>query len=161
LGVILENSCNATGYRPASYNVASSALAPILYDLPGRIIAIDGYPGVGKTSLGRFLAWRFNVSLIESDLFLIPDQDRLVYLNDEIARIIERRLSIPRPVIIEGCAILRLLFLVDRKPDYLIYATNTNAPKPHGGLATDLAAYDAEFLPNKQTRLVLDLEYEG
>lgn len=44
-------------------------LKPILDGLPGKIIAIDGTPGAGKTTLGRFLAWYFNISLIESDLF--------------------------------------------------------------------------------------------
>jgi MoxR-like ATPase len=59
------------GLRPSEYECAASALAPILDDLPGKVVAIDGYPGVGKSSLGRFLAWRFNISLIETDFFLI------------------------------------------------------------------------------------------
>jgi len=56
------------------YKVVMTALMPILYDLPGKLIAIDGRLGVGKTTLGRYLAWRFNISLVETDLFLIPNQ---------------------------------------------------------------------------------------
>ena len=32
-------------------------LKPILDGLPGKIIAIGGTPGAGKTTPGRFLAW--------------------------------------------------------------------------------------------------------
>ena len=51
------------------------ALTPIMQGLPGMIVTIDGRDGVGKTTLGRYLAWHFNVTLIETDLFLIPAQD--------------------------------------------------------------------------------------
>src|ERR1700691_3860767 len=86
-----------------------SALAPILYNLPGKLVAIDGRSGTGKTTLGRYLAWRFNVSLVESDLFLVPSQGTLVYHNEAINRVIARRIEKPRPVIVEGVAVLRLL----------------------------------------------------
>ena len=56
------------------YSDVIRALTPVLHDLPGRLIAIDGRSGVGKTTLGRYLAWRFNISLVESDLFLIPNR---------------------------------------------------------------------------------------
>jgi hypothetical protein len=46
------------------YAPVVDALAPVLHNLPPRIIAIDGRPGCGKTTLGRFLAWWFNVSLM-------------------------------------------------------------------------------------------------
>jgi ABC-type multidrug transport system fused ATPase/permease subunit len=32
------------------------ALTPVLYDLPGTLVAIDGRPGSGKATLGRYLA---------------------------------------------------------------------------------------------------------
>ena len=95
----------------AQYAPAVAALTPILYNLPGKIIAIHGRPGVGKTTFGRFLAWHFNVTLIETDLFTIRGQGRLVYRNDEIEQIIARRIDRedPRPVIIEGAAVMRAL----------------------------------------------------
>ena len=144
-----------SGLRPAEFDRAASALSPILDDLPGKIVAIDGYPGVGKTSLGRFLAWRFNVSLVETDLFLIEGKGRMVHRNEEIARIIAKRVDIPRPVIVEGCAVLRILSELNRSPDFTIYVTNQDAPVVHGGLSADLAAYDAEFSPRGRAGLVL------
>ena len=78
------------------------ALTPIMQGLPGVIITIDGRDGVGKTTMGRYLSWHFNVTLIETDLYLIPAQDYLIHLDDQINRIIERRITTPLPVIAEG-----------------------------------------------------------
>src|SRR4051812_8493386 len=70
------------------YKDVIAALTPVLNDLPGKLIAIDGRSGVGKTTLGRYLAWQFNISLVESDLFLIPNQGKLVYLNEVLSHVI-------------------------------------------------------------------------
>jgi len=77
-------------------------LKPILDSLPGKIIAIDGTPGAGKTTPGPFLAWYFSISLIESDLFRSTSEGRkeLNYLEEEIKRIIQSKLLLPRPVIL-------------------------------------------------------------
>jgi len=147
-----------SGIRSLEYDRAASVLTPILHDLPGKIVAIDGYPGVGKTSLGRFLAWRFNVSLIETDLFLIQRKGRLVHHGDEIARIISRRMAIPRPVIVEGCAVLRLLAELNWSCDFLIYLTSQEAPLVHGDLAADLSEYDAKFSPRAKAGLELAID---
>ena len=110
------------------HNEANSALTPVLHDLPRRLIAIDGRSGVGKTTLGRYLAWRFNISLVETDLFLIPNQGRLIYLREAISYAIASRLQTPRPVIVEGVAIRRLLADLSLKPDYAIYVSSQDAP---------------------------------
>jgi hypothetical protein len=147
-----------SGFRPREYDSAASALVPILDDLPGKIVAIDGYPGVGKTSLGRFLAWRSNVSLVETDLFLTEGHGRMMHRKEEIARIIKKRIDIPRPVIVEGCAVLRLLADLNRSPDFLIYLTSQDAPIVHGDLAADLTAYDAKFSPRSLAGLALAID---
>jgi hypothetical protein len=59
-----------------SYRLAVTALAPVLDGLPAVVIAIDSLPGAGKTTLGRYLAWTFNVSLIETDTFMRPSVGR-------------------------------------------------------------------------------------
>ncbi len=94
--------------RP-EYASALEALEPILYDLPPVIIAIDGRAGTGKTTLGRFLSWRFNVSLLETDLFLIKGQNAFIYRNAAIKKVILSRINSCRPIIVEGVVSLSLL----------------------------------------------------
>ena len=97
------------------------ALTPIMRGSPGVIVTIDGRDGVGKTTLGRYLAWHFNVTLIETDLFLIPTQDHLIHLDDQINRIIERRNTSPIPVIVEGVSMLQLMKRINRVPAFSVY----------------------------------------
>lgn len=137
------------------YSTIVDALRPVLHDLPGKIVAIDGRCGVGKTTLGRYLAYRFNVSLIETDLFLIEQQGGTLYRNDEIGRIITKRLNKPRPVIVEGTTVLRLLSQLNRKPDFTIYVANPDAPKVDGQLLQDIQAYEEQFSPRERADMTV------
>ena len=134
------------------------ALTPVMRRLPGIIVTIDGRFGVGKTTLGRYLAWHFNVSLIETDLFLIPAREHLIHLDDQINRIIERRITTPRPVIVEGISMLQLMKRIGRIPDFSIYVTN---PLRSGGEVMDkrLATYEAAFSPSTIANIVVNIEH--
>jgi uridine kinase len=133
------------------------SLTPVMQGLPGAVVAIDGRDGVGKTTLGRYLAWRFNVTLIETDLFLIPTQDYVIYLDDQINRIIERRITTPLPVIVEGVAMLQLMQRIHRVPDFSLYLHRPgHASSPL--MAPRLAAYDEAFAPSTAANLVVALE---
>lgn len=136
------------------------ALVPLLYKLPPKLIAIDGWWLVGKTTLGRFLSWRFNVSLLETDLFSIREQGKHVYLNDQITRIIDARLQsgIPRPIIVEGTTVLRLLAQIDRSPDFVIYISNTLVEKPISDSAAEVIAYENEFKPQDRADVAIVLD---
>jgi uridine kinase len=140
------------------YAEAVAALEPVLDARDGKVIAIGGWPLSGKTTLGRYLAWQFNVSLIETDLFLIPNNGRLVHREEEIARIIEHRIGWhnPKPVIIEGATVLKLLARLEVKPDFTIYVER---PSDHDvrTLATELAASNKEFRPREAADFVLEL----
>jgi len=133
------------------------ALDPIMQGLPGVIVTIDGRDGVGKTTLGRYLAWHFNVTLIETDLFLIPARDYLIHLDDQINRIIERRIMTPLPVIAEGISMLQLMKRINRVPDFSIYVVN---PRHSGSklLERRLSAYEAAFEPSAKASIVVTIE---
>jgi hypothetical protein len=132
-------------------------LTPIMQGLPGVIVSIDGRDGVGKTTLGRYLAWHFNVTLIETDLFLIPTRDHVVYLDDQINRIIERRITSPLPVIVEGVAMLQLMKRINRIPDFSMYLTN---PQQSSSpiMERQLSAYEAAFAPSTKANIVVRIE---
>ena len=101
------------------YLEVTDALTPVLSNLPPRVIAITGPMGAGKTTLGRYLAWHFNATLLETDLFLIsmnPWEHRV----PDIKRIIELRLGMNRPVFVDGVVALQLLVQMQLMPDFIV-----------------------------------------
>ncbi len=68
---------------PAYLRVVN-ALTPVMRGLPGVIVTVDGRDGVGKTTLGRYLAWHFNVTLIETH-YVAPSRDRRRHFNASAA----------------------------------------------------------------------------
>jgi adenylate kinase family enzyme len=137
------------------YETAVDALKPALAIWSEKLVAIGGRPGVGKTPLARYLAWRFNAPLIETDLFLIQnDESKLLYRNDDIASILEKRRG--KPVFVEGTVVLRLLSELGRHADYTIYVANKRAPDQFG-LRKEIRAYEKEYRPTEQADLRLSL----
>lgn len=138
------------------YAEAVAALEPVLDARDGKVIAIGGWPHSGKTTLGRYLAWQFNVSLIETDMFIIPNLRTIVHREDEVARVIEHRIggAYPNPVIIEGATILKLLERLNVKPDFTIYVERPS-DLDAGSLIAELYAYHKEFQPREAADLVL------
>ncbi|HEY2862727.1 MAG TPA: hypothetical protein VGK37_03790 [Casimicrobiaceae bacterium] len=141
-----------------AYLKVVEALTRIMRGLPGVIVTIDGRDGVGKTTLGRYLAWHFNVTLIEADLFLIPSKDYLTHLDYQVNRIIERRFTLPRPVIVEGVSMLQLMKRINRVPDFAIYLTN---PQHSGSRVLEqlLSAYEAAYAPSTKANIVVEIEH--
>jgi len=134
------------------------ALTPVMRGLPGVIVTIDGRDGVGKTTLGRYLAWHFNVTLLETDLFIIPAQDYVIHLDDQINRIIERRVTTPLPVIVEGISMRQLMKRINRSPHFAIYVTN---PLRSGSklLEARLSAYEAAFAPYATADIIVEIKH--
>jgi ABC-type multidrug transport system ATPase subunit len=140
--------------RPEEFDQAANSLKPVLHGLPAVLVAIDGRDGAGKTTLGRFLAWYFNITLVETDLFLHDGK----YQSDVIRSIIDWRLSIPRPVIVEGITLRELLSNVGRAPDFSIYVVNPSFDGSFS-LAERLDRYDAKYQPMRYADHVLRIEH--
>ena len=142
------------------YKEVISKLEPVLDDLPGKIIALDGKPGAGKTTLGRYLAWHFNISLVETDLFrsTYEQENELKYKEQEIKRIIQSRLDLPRPVILEGVIVQKLLKDIGVEPDYSIYVVKEY--DYDDWLAPIIRSYEKEFMPKERSNLVIELSFE-
>ena len=105
--------------RPPEYDSIAIKLKPSLEGLPPLIIAISGSLHAGKTTLARFLAWYFNVSLIETDFYLVPNEG-FTYDSTEIERMISFRLGMSRPVIVEGFKVLSVLAEIKKTPNIII-----------------------------------------
>ena len=142
------------------YLLAVSALEAVLGNLPPRIVGVDGRNGVGKTTFGRYLAWHFNVTLIETDLFANEGSVLLGYRLADINRLIQLRLDKPRPVVVEGVALLRLLEQLHRSADFLIYCESANH-EPDESLSLWLDEYDRAYTPKSRADISVRLELGG
>ncbi|HLS55397.1 MAG TPA: hypothetical protein VK052_04945 [Zeimonas sp.] len=142
------------------YDEVVSALVPVLDGLPPRVVGIDGRDGVGKTTLGRYLAWHFNISLIETDLFLNRHQGRLDYRDDEIARLIRARLDLSRPVVVDGVCLLKLLGRLEIEPAFTVYVCARHEEDDDRTLAFDFPSYKRDFTPRAKADLVVTLDHE-
>ena len=121
-----------------------------------QVVVVVGDTGSGKTTLGRFLAWRFNVTLIETDLFLHRDKGDFAYRNEQIAGIIDHRMEADRPVIIEGVVALRLLAEMEREHAFHIHLI---CDESAGSSITEQewGKYDTDYRPSAKANLMLEL----
>ena len=157
-GSILDNLGVIVRAVPPEYEKVAASLAQPLHNLPGYVVAIDGKDGAGKTSLGRFLAWHFNVALIETDLFLVDGDGPLAYYDEHIKRIVEHRLGIPRPVIAEGVRILDRLSQIGINHDFLIYLRLRDYSSSERMKAI-LAEYEARVRPESRANIVVEVSH--
>lgn len=145
-------------FRPAAFDAVALQLAPILHDLPPRLIAIDGRMGAGKSTFGRFLAWYFNITLVETDPFLVGD-GTFTRHTDEIGRIVSFRLDqSKRPVLIEGVGMRELLQQLHRSADTHVYVENMTSP--YQPSATQLS-YEKKFQPRQAADFRVEVAHGG
>lgn len=137
------------------------AIEPLLVGWTGKLIAIDGRPLGGKSTLARFLAWQLGVPAIHTDLFMKEGQGRSDYRYEELERAIQSRLGkrSPAPVIVEGVAVLRLLQRLDLQPDFLVHVASSEQAKraEQEEFDADLDAYEEEFSPKSRADCILEL----
>ena len=106
-------------------------LEPLVGDFSPKIVGIDGFDRCGKTTLGRYLAWRFQITLIETDIFLQVDNYNdfadLKHNYPALKQVIQRRLGSKRhPVIVEGIALLQIFERLQLTPDFMVFCEPTN-----------------------------------
>ncbi len=75
-------------------------------------------------------------------------------------RLIQQRLGLRRPVIIEGLLVLKVLHDIGLSADYVVYVTNENKPKGLG-FGKELDAYDQEYRPAVIANHVLRVQHDG
>jgi hypothetical protein len=105
------------------------------------------------------LSWYFNVTLVETDPFLVGN-GTLSLRVDELARVVASRLDrhSPRPVLLEGVAMRQLLKQLGRSADFHIYVVNTTSP--YEASPSELH-YEQMFRPREAADLVVHLEHDG
>lgn len=119
------------------------------------LIVIDGRDGVGKSPLGRRLSWELQVPLIETDLYLKETEIALPeYHIHELSRVINKRLTNNRPVIVEGIFVRRLARELGFIPDYTVHVTCPEVEGSHKWQEHFLA-YEAEFTPSSANRNIV------
>lgn len=85
------------------------------------IIAVDGRPGSGKSTLSRWLAWQLGWSAVETDLYIDQEsENQPLYFVDELRRAITHRLDRNLPVLVEGIMLLQVLEAIGLPHDYLV-----------------------------------------
>ncbi len=78
------------------------------------------------------------------------------YQLDQINRLIQLRLDKPRPVLVEGVALLRLLEQLQRPADFLIYCESADSDSDDV-LGPWLDEYERAYTPKSRAGIVVDL----
>jgi hypothetical protein len=89
---------------------------------------------------------------VHLDLYVIRDSKPLKWMTDEVARLIQTRASLGRPIIVEGICVLDVLDQITQSPDFLVYV------RGEGGqtLSNSLASYGQRWKPVERAHYVLD-----
>lgn len=155
----MKSLANRSPIRPPMFDEVAQKLVPVLAGLPPKVVAVDGRSGAGKTTLARFLAWYFNSSLVELDLFLT--EGGIIRRESDVQRIVNFRLvRHRRPIIVEGLLVLDLLDSIGVRPDYTIYVRNS--ARPDGcGFAHESAEYEKRRNVVASADHLVELQHEG
>ena len=115
-----------------------------LYPWRKFTIAIDGFDGAGKSPLGRYLSWKLQVPLIETDLLIISHSKPVNFDLECLQKLVNARHSLDRPVIVEGIKILETLKNINIDPDFLVFVENLGFSGSHS-LESEIKEYLSKF----------------
>lgn len=116
---------------PFSYKAAYERVAEVIgypAERRTRILAIEGLPSAGKSSLASWLAWQFGMPVVHLDLFLVPgDIGELAWRENDIAQAIRGRAEDKRtPLVVEGVFAFAVLEKIGFTADLKIFVENLN-----------------------------------
>ncbi len=84
-----------------------------------KLIAIDGKTGVGKSTLARLLSTRLQLEVVHLDAFL--RSGRGTYVTSLRLNRLRRKVNVAQRCLVEGVCVLRVLELLGKRPDALVY----------------------------------------
>jgi hypothetical protein len=117
-------------------------------------VAVDGCTGVGKSELGRYLAWKLDMPCIETDMYRIePGVTYPRYRINELKTVIKSRHELNQPVILEGNFLLRTMEQISIEPDFLIYVKNKRADCGYTSRESWLG-YLADYKPERRAHFI-------
>jgi putative SOS response-associated peptidase YedK len=137
---------------PGSEELLRRVKAALGPDREPLLIAIDGRDGVGKSSLASWLAWQLGMPSVHLDLYLIRGSRPLKWMTAEIDRLIQARLNLGRPLIVEGMLVLDVLDQISRAPDFLAYVSG----KGGNMFSKRLDQYQVRYDPVKRAHFSLN-----
>ena len=121
------------------------------------LICIDGLTGVGKSGLARYLSLQLDMPCIETDLFIMREEQPS-YRYNELKNVVLSRLDNNRPTILEGILLLDTLSKIGVDYDYLIYVHNSDEDTGFN-LKSALENYQMQFSPKEKATLLFNSEY--
>jgi hypothetical protein len=129
---------------PEYRDLHSAVVSRLTPDRLPLLIGIDGRDGSSKSSCGSWLAWQLGMPCIHLDQYVLPDFEG--WRVDLHHVVVASRLARNRPVIVEGCLLLKALAVIDHKPDFLVFVENT-AYEGSLSLHNHIEAYLGEMKP--------------
>jgi hypothetical protein len=132
---------------PGAKDLLSAVRAALGPERLPLLIGIDGRWGAGKSSLACWLGWQLGMPAISLDLYVVRDTNPLEWRYEDLGRVIQAKLRLRRPLIVEGICLCRALHAIDHDPDFLVWLENKSGPVPRPGELTE--AYVWEFQPEE------------
>ena len=121
------------------------------------IIAIGGTVASGKSRLSRFLAWKLQLSLLETDLFLSHENTKGIVNYKYINEILENKKRHKQHIIVEGFSILPILNKFEDSEIFLVHLKRIKATKLSNDVDADRILDDPFWKENTVNRPISDL----
>jgi hypothetical protein len=120
------------------------------------LLAIDGFYGVGKSTVARELATQLGVRAIHLDDYLMRNRGNFV----DFLRYSELEQALShRPLIVEGVCLLAVLDRFNAKPDTLIYVESLESNRIKAGRSSPFAAEVLDYYHRWKPSRVADIIY--